>query len=75
MFTKRFYTHKKAPRSTKSTKKHKKEKNVTSQKHKNANKQRKIKNALKKHLSEKIDLFAYLRFCACEEKKMEKSLQ
>ena len=24
---------------------------------------------------EKSDLFAYLRFCACEEKNIEKSLQ
>ena len=63
-FTKRFYTHQKAP---KSTKKHKKHKNVTKQKHKYANKWTKIKNTLKKHLrGEKL---TYLHICACEEKK------
>ena len=55
----------------KSTKKHKKHKNITKQKHKNANKRTKIKNMLKKHLREgvKSHLFASLCFCACEEKK------
>ena len=56
-FTKRFYKHQKAPKSTKkhqkapkapkSTKNHKNHKHVTKQEHKNANKQTKIKNALK----------------------------
>ena len=46
-FTKRFYTHQKAPKSTKKHQKHKKHKNATKQKHKNANKRTKIKNALK----------------------------
>ena len=45
------------------------------QKHKNANERTKIKNAIKKHLREKSHLFAYLRFCACKEKKIEKSVQ
>ena len=54
-----------AQNSTKKHQKHKKHKSATKQKHKNANK---IKNALKKHLSEKKSLIAYLRFCACEEK-------
>ena len=36
----------------------------------NANKQTKIKNALKKYLSGKSDLFAYLRFCASKEKSL-----
>ena len=62
---------------TKSSKKHKthqKHKNATKQKHKNANKQTKIKNAPKKHLRGKSNLFAYLRFlvfCAREEKKIK----
>ena len=53
--------HQKAQKSTKSTKKHK---SATKQKHKNANKRTKIKNALKKHLRGKkslIRLFALLR--------------
>ena len=50
-FTKRFYTHKKAKKSTKSTKK---QKNRTKQKHKNANKRTKIKNALKNIQGEKV---------------------
>ena len=51
-FTKRFCTHKKhqkAPKSTKKNKKHKKHqkhKDATKQKHKNANKRTKTKNAL-----------------------------
>ena len=47
----------------KGTKKHKIHKNATKQKYENANKQTKIKNALKKHLSGKkwlIRLFAFL---------------
>ena len=52
-FTKRFYTHRKAPKGTKCTKMHQK-----------AQKSTKTQN-----------LFAYLRFCACKEKKIEKSLQ
>ena len=43
-FTKRFHMHQKAQKAPKSTKK---QKSATKQKHKNANKQRKIKNALK----------------------------
>ena len=63
----RFYTHKKHKKNTrhqkapKSTKNNLKYKNITKQKHKNANKGTKIKNALKKHLSGKkplIRLFA-----------------
>ena len=50
---------------TKSTKKHK---DATKLKHKNANKQTKTKNALKKIKVKKSHLFVYLRFCACEEK-------
>ena len=51
----RFYTHKKHKKNTrhqkvpKSTKNNLKYKNITKQKHKNANKGTKIKNALKKH--------------------------
>ena len=57
-----------APTSTKSTK----TQPSKSAKRKYANKN---KNALKKHQSGKNDLFAYFRFCACKEKKIEKSLQ
>ena len=50
---------------------HEKHKNATKQKHKNANKWTKIKNALKKHLREKlIRLFAFCVFCTSEEKKI-----
>ena len=66
-FTKRFYTHKKAP---KSTKKHKKAQKRNQAKAQNVNKRTKIKNALKKHLSGESYLFAYLRFCACKEKSL-----
>ena len=52
-FTKRFRTHKKAPKSTKSTKKHQKAQKRNQAKVQNANKRTKIKNALKKHLSGK----------------------
>ena len=52
-FTKRFYTHKKAPKSTKNTKKHQKAQKRNQAKAQNANKRTKIKNALKKHLSGK----------------------
>ena len=38
-------------------------------------KRTKIKTALKKDLRGKSHLFAYLRFCACEEKQIKKSLQ
>ena len=48
-------------------------KNINKQKHKNANEQIKIKNPLKKHLMGKSHLFAYLRFCACEEKNKKVS--
>ena len=54
-----------APKAQKSNKKHK---NTTKQKHKNQNKGTKIKYAPKKHLRAENHLFAYLRFCACEEK-------
>ena len=54
-------------------KKHKNYKNTIEQKHKNANKRTKIKNALKKHLRGKSNLFAYLHFCACKGNK-QKSL-
>ena len=36
-------------------------KNITKEKHKNANKRTKIKNAFKKHLGGKSHLFTYLR--------------
>ena len=45
----------------------------STKKHKNANKQTKIKNVLKKHLRGKK--VTYSRFCSCEEKNIEKSLQ
>ena len=64
--------HQKAQKAPKSTKK---QKSATKQKHKNANKRRKIKNALKNIYGENSNLFDYLRFCifcACEEKKIEK---
>ena len=57
LFTKTFYTHQKAQKRNQA-------------KAQNANKQTKIKNALKKYLSGKSDLFAYLRFCASEEKSL-----
>ena len=54
-------------KSTKNQKNTKKHKIATKQKHKNANKQTKIKNVLKKHLrGEKV---TYSRFCVCEETK------
>ena len=60
--TKRFYTHKKAPKAQKG--------NQT--KAQNANKRTKITNALKKHLGGGgSHLFAYLRFCACEQKSLQ----
>ena len=52
-FTKRFYTQKKAPKSTKKykkDKKHQKAQKRNQAKVQNANKRTKIKNALKKHL-------------------------
>ena len=55
---------------TKKHKKHQKHKNITRQKHKNANKRTKIKNALKNILGEKSHLFVYLRFCVYEEKDL-----
>ena len=45
--------HQKAQKAPKNTKRTKKHQNATKQKHKNANKQTKIKNVLKKHLSGK----------------------
>ena len=60
----------KAQKSTKSTKEHKKE---TKQKHKTQMSEQKLKMCLKNILGEKSNLFAYLRFFACEEKK-QKSL-
>ena len=60
----------------KSTKKHKKHKSITKQKHKYANKRIKIKNTLKKHLRGKkslIRLFAYL--CLRKKKEIEETLQ
>ena len=62
--------NKKHQKAQKNTKKHK---NATKQKHKNANMQTKIKNVLKKHLRGKK--VTYSRFCSCEEKNIEKSLQ
>ena len=59
--TKRFYTQKKAPKAQKG--------NQT--KAQNANKRTKITNALKKHLGGGSHLFAYLRFCACEQKYLQ----
>ena len=50
-------------------KKHKNYKNTIEQKHKNANNRTKIKNALKKHLRGKSNLFAYLHFCVCKRNK------
>ena len=51
-------------------KKHQKAQKRNQAKAQNANERTKIKNVLKKHLVEKSDLFAYLRFCAFEAKKM-----
>ena len=70
----------KAPKSTKSTKKHKKTQKRIQENAQNPNKRTKIEDALKKQLSGKSKLFAYLRFgvfCAPEENKIEnkKSLQ
>ena len=58
-FTKRFHTHQKhkkhqkAEKTPKSTKKHQREQKCNQAKAQNTNKQTKIKNALKKHLSGK----------------------
>ena len=64
----------KAPKSTKSTKKHKKTQKRIQENAQNPNKRTKIEDALKKQLSGKSKLFAYLRFgvfCAPEENKIE----
>ena len=77
-FTKRFHTHKKASKITKKHQKHqknKKHKNITKQKHKNANKWTKINNALKKHLRRKKSLIRLFVFLCLQRKKIEKSLQ
>ena len=76
----------KAPKSAKSAKTRKKhqkyQKAQKTQKRnqakvQNANKRRKIKNALKKHLRGKspIRLFEFCVFCAREEKKKEKNIK
>ena len=65
-FTKIFRTHQKAPKSTKSTK------STKTQRNKNANKQTKIKNTLKKHIRGGSNLFAYLRFCVFVQAKKRK---
>ena len=60
----RFYTHKKHKKEYKAPKSTKRHKNATKQKHKNANKRIKIKNALKrKHLSGKKVTYSLI----CEE--------
>ena len=59
----------------KSTKKHKRHKNLTKQKHKNANKRTKIKNMLKKHLRGKKSLIRFFVFLCLRRKKIEESLQ
>ena len=59
---KRFHTHQKAPKSQK-------HKNAIEQKHKTQMSEQKLKVRLKNIQGEKSYLFAYLRFCACEEKK------
>ena len=74
-FTKRFYTHKKAQKSTEKQQKHKKHKNTTKQKHKNVNKRTKIKNAIKKHLRRKNSLsrvFAFLCLLRARRKENRK---
>ena len=74
-----FHTHKKAPKCTKRTKKHRNaphaQKSTTMQPSKSTKTQiseQKFKNALKKHLKwKKSNLFAYLHFfvfCTSEEK-------
>ena len=66
--------HQQAPKNTKQHQKAQKHRNATRQNHKNANKEAKIKNALKKHLRGKkslIRLFAFCGFFASEEKKIE----
>ena len=72
----------KAQKSTKTSKKYKKRKNATKQKHKTQISEQKLKMRLKNIQEEKSNLFTYLRFCvfcAREEKKLEnkkkKSLQ
>ena len=62
---KRFYTYQKVPKSTKSIK------NITKQKHKNVNKRPKKSIRLKNIQGGKSHLFAYSRFCACDEKKLK----
>ena len=69
-FTKRFCMHQKHKKHNKH-KKHQNHKDTTKQKHKHYN-WTKIKNALKNVLGEISHLFAYERFCACDEKKIEK---
>ena len=71
-FTKRFYTHKKAQKSTEKQQKHK---NTTKQKQKNVNNRTKIKNALKKHLRRKNSLsrvFAFLCLLCARRKENRK---
>ena len=72
VFTKRFCTHQKhqkhqkAPKSTKAR--------IRNQaKAQNAVSEQKQKLRLKNIYGEKNNLFAYLRFCACEEKKKKSS--
>ena len=69
---KRAKRHRKLQKTAESTKKHQKatkHKNITKQKHKNANKQIKIKNALKKHLREKKSLIRLFAFLSLGRKK------
>ena len=62
----------KAPKSTKKHQKLKKHKNTTKQKHKTANKQTKIKNALKNHLRGKKSLIHLFAFLYLRRKKYRK---
>ena len=73
-FAKRLCTHKKHQKHQKAKKSTKKHKNAIEQKHKNANKRTKIKNALKKASKEKKVTYSLICVFVLAKKKKYKSL-